>query len=38
MRYQTGVMWITVIVLLILVQLIQVLGTRWSNQVVSKRR
>ena len=38
MRYQTGVMWITVIVLLILVQLIQMLGTRWSNQVVSKRR
>jgi D-methionine transport system permease protein len=38
MRYQTGVMWITVIVLIILVQLIQMLGTRLSNQVVAKRR
>jgi D-methionine transport system permease protein len=38
MRYQTGVMWITVIVLIILVQLMQVLGTRLSNSVVAKRR
>lgn len=38
MRYKTGVMWITVIVLIILVQFIQMLGTRLSNRVVSKRR
>lgn len=38
MRYKTGVMWITVIVLIILVQLIQMLGTRLSNRVVAKRR
>ncbi len=38
MRYHTGVMWITVVILVILVQLIQMLGNRIAGQVAAKRR
>ncbi|HWP96970.1 MAG TPA: methionine ABC transporter permease [Syntrophomonadaceae bacterium] len=38
MRYQTEVMWITVVVLIILVQGIQVLGNKISARVLNKRR
>jgi len=38
MRYQTGVMWITVVVLIVFVQAIQALGNILSARVQSKRR
>lgn len=38
MRYQTGIMWITVIVLIVIVQGIQVLGDKAASKVINKRR
>jgi len=37
-RYQTGIMWVTVILLIILVQLVQMLGDKLSNKIIYKRR
>lgn len=37
-RYQTGIMWVTVILLVILVQGVQLLGDKLSNSVINKRR
>ena len=37
-RYQTGIMWVTVILLIILVQGVQMLGDKLSNSVINKRR
>lgn len=37
-RYQTDIMWITVILLIILVQGVQMLGEKMANSVVYKRR
>ena len=37
-RYQTGIMWVTVILLIILVQLVQMLGDKLSNSIINKRR
>ncbi len=38
MRYQTGIMWITVVVLIVIVQGIQVLGDKAASKVINKRR
>lgn len=38
MRYQTGIMWITVVVLIVIVQGIQVLGNKAASNVINKRR
>jgi D-methionine transport system permease protein len=38
MRYQPGIMWITVIVLIFLVQLIQVVGDKLAGRIINKRR
>lgn len=37
-RYQTGIMWVTVILLVMLVQCVQMLGDTLSNSVINKRR
>ena len=38
MRYQTGIMWITVIVLIVIVQGIQMLGDKAAGRIINKRR
>lgn len=38
MRYQTAIMWITVVVLIVIVQGIQVLGDKAASKVINKRR
>ncbi len=38
MRYQTGIMWITVIVLIVIVQGIQMLGDKAAGRLINKRR
>ncbi|MEN6348024.1 MAG: methionine ABC transporter permease [Syntrophomonas sp.] len=38
MRYQTGIMWITVVVLIVIVQGIQVLGNKAASKIINKRR
>ncbi len=38
MRYQTGVMWITVIILIVVVQGVQFLGDKLSARVLNQRR
>ncbi len=37
-RYQTGIMWVTVVLLIILVQGVQMLGDKMANSAVNKRR
>jgi len=38
MRYQTGVMWITVVILIIVVQGMQFLGDKLTARVLNQRR
>ncbi|WP_456300460.1 hypothetical protein [Syntrophaceticus schinkii] len=37
-RYENGIMWITVIVLVILVQLVQMLGDSLAAKISNRRR